>query len=261
MIPLLGVYYPAVDQNQLPVMVMEKMQLNLRGLVEKCNNIPIPLNVKLSILNDVCCGLNYLHGKSSPIVHRDLTPNNILLGYDLEAKISDLGIAKVLSNDPPQATMTKIPGTADFMPPECFQDRPNYGLPLDVFSYGGVVLYTTTQQWPTPTSWNKIDSGKTVYLSESQRRQRYLDNMTRDAPDLRPLVISCLDNNPENRPKVAKVSTVIKKAKDGCSNSIIPAMWWAEELLKQRKKEEEQLHQQLQQQVCKNQRKYIIPTC
>ena len=35
MILLLGVYYPAVGQNQLPVMVMERMQLNLRGLVEK----------------------------------------------------------------------------------------------------------------------------------------------------------------------------------------------------------------------------------
>ena len=69
MILLLGVYYPAVGQNQLPVMVMERMQLNLRGLVEKCNNIPIPLNVKLSILHDVCRGLSYLHGRNPPIVH------------------------------------------------------------------------------------------------------------------------------------------------------------------------------------------------
>ena len=252
-----------MDQNQLPVMVMEKMQLNLRGLVEQCNNIPIPLNVQLSILNDVCCGLSYLHGRNPPIVHRDLTPNNILLGHDLKAKISDLGIAKVLSNDP-QATMTQIPGTVDFMPPECFQDKPRYGLPLDVFSYGGVILYTTTQQWPTPNrSWVRIDSGKTEYLSGSQRRQHHLDNMTGGATNLKPLVISCLDNNPENRPKVADVSSIIKKTKDRCSNSIIPAIWRAEELQRQNGKQEEQLQQQqesqLQQQVCKT-KESTMPT-
>ena len=71
----LGVYYPAMDQYRLPVMVMEKMQYSLRGLVEKYNNIP--LNVKLSILDEVCLGLRYLHSRNPPIVHRDLTPNNI----------------------------------------------------------------------------------------------------------------------------------------------------------------------------------------
>ena len=73
-----GVYYPARDQYRLPVMVMEKMQHSLRDLVENYSNIP--LNVKLSILDEVCLGLRYLHSRNPPIVHRDLTPNNILLG-------------------------------------------------------------------------------------------------------------------------------------------------------------------------------------
>jgi len=37
----LGAYYPIMDQYRLPVMVMEKMQHSLRGLVEKYNNIPL----------------------------------------------------------------------------------------------------------------------------------------------------------------------------------------------------------------------------
>ena len=110
-----GVYYPARDQYRLPVMVMEKMQHSLRGLVENYNNIP--LNAKLSILDEVCLGLRYLHSKNPPIVHRDLTPNNILLGRCLEAKITDLGVAKVMQTDS-EMTMTKVPGTPDFMPPE-----------------------------------------------------------------------------------------------------------------------------------------------
>ena len=47
---IIGVYYPEMDQHRLPVMVMEKMQHSLRGLVEKYDNVP--LNVKLSILDD-----------------------------------------------------------------------------------------------------------------------------------------------------------------------------------------------------------------
>ena len=116
----LGVYYPAMDQYRLPVMVMEKMQHSLRGLVEKYDNIP--LNVKLSILDEVCLGLRYLHSRNPPIVHRDLTPNNILLGGHLEAKITDVGLAKVVKRQ--SKTMTKLPGTPDFMPPEALSKRP-----------------------------------------------------------------------------------------------------------------------------------------
>ena len=166
-----------MNQYRLPVMVMEKMQLSLRGLVENYNNIP--LNVKLSILDEVCLGLRYLHSKSPPIVHRDLTPNNILLGYHLEAKITDLGVAKVVKSDN-QKTMTKLPGTPDFMPPEALSKRPVYGPSLDVFSYGGVILNVTTQLWPEPTDLIEFnaDTGITEIVSEVRRRQRYLDKMS-----------------------------------------------------------------------------------
>ena len=237
----LGVYYPEVDQYKLPVMVMEKMQHSLRNLVEKYDNIP--LNVKLSILDEVCLGLRYLHGRNPPIVHRDLTPNNILLGYHLEAKITDLGVAKIMQ--PTDAkTMTKIPGTADFMPPECLADKPVYGLPLDIFSYGGVVLCTITQLWPQPSSWVQFEpsTGRRVYLSEIQRRQHYLDKMVGGAAGLKSLVISCLDDNPKSRPLVAQVSTEIKRLKDlssqksrtSCDDRMSPLLWWAEVSSKQK---------------------------
>ena len=112
----------------------------------------IPLNVKLSILDEVCLGLRYLHSRNPPIVHRDLTPNNILLSRCLETKITDLGVAKVMQTTDTN-TVTKAPGTTDFMPPECLADRPVYGVPLDVFSYGVVILYIITQLWPQPSSW------------------------------------------------------------------------------------------------------------
>ena len=228
----LGVYYPAMDQYRLPVMVMEKMQHSLRALVEKYDNIP--LNVKLSILDEVCLGLRYLHSRNPPIVHRDLTPNNILLSYRLEAKISDLGVAKVVRSDN-QKTMTKLPGTPDFMPPEAVSIRPVYGPSLDVFSYGGVILNVTTQLWPQPTDPIEFnpDTDRREVVSEVKRRQQYLDKMTGGAADLKPLVMSCLDDIPKNRPPVAQVSMTIKRVKDVCSqksghDGMGPMAWWTE---------------------------------
>ena len=221
-----------MDQYRLPVMVMEKMQHSLRSLVEKYDNIP--LNVKLSILDEACLGLRYLHSRNPPIVHRDLTPNNVLLSYRLEAKISDLGVAKVVRSDN-QKTMTKLPGTPDFMPPEALSIRPVYGPSLDVFSYGGVILNVTTQLWPQPTDPIEFnpDTGKREVVSEVKRRQQYLDKMTEGTANLKPVVQSCLDDIPKKRPPVEQVSMAIKRVKDTYSqksghDGMSPIEWWAE---------------------------------
>ena len=213
-------------------MVMEKMQHSLRGLVENYTNIP--LNVKLSILDEVCLGLRYLHSRNPPIVHRDLTPNNILLGGHLEAKITDLGVAKVMQTDS-KMTMTKIPGTPDFMPPEALAQKPVYGPSLDVFSYGGVALNVITQQWPKPTDKLLLnsDTDKWEVASEGTRRQTYLDMFTGGAAGLVPLVTSCLSDNPKKRPSVMEVSLEIKREKNVCSHQtsrdgMSPIVWWAE---------------------------------
>ncbi|XP_065916222.1 uncharacterized protein [Dysidea avara] len=231
-VQFLGVYYPARDQYRLPVMIMEKMQHSLRSLVENYNNIP--LNVKLSILDEVCLGLRYLHSRNPPIVHRDLTPNNILLGGRLEAKITDLGVAKVMQTDS-KMTMTKIPGTPDFMPPEALIKRPVYGPPLDIFSYGGVALNVITQQWPEPSDAIQFNpnTGRREVVTEVMRRQSFLDKMTGGAVGLKPLVMTCLDDEARNRPSVMEVSMEIKRIKDVCSHQtgrdgMSPIVWWAE---------------------------------
>ena len=208
---ILGVYYPEV--GTMPVIVMEKMKYSLRQLVENHNNIS--LNIKLNILDEACLGLRYLHTRNPPIIHCDLTPNNILLSPYLEAKISDLGVAKAMQTRSLRS-MTKAPGATDFMPPECLCDHPVYGLPLDVFSYGGVVLFTVTGLWPQPSSWVQFDSetGNRTVLTEVQRRQQYLDKMIGRAAELRSVVISCLDDNPKMRPSVTEVSVSVKKIKE-----------------------------------------------
>ena len=180
--------------------------------MENYNNIP--LNVKLSILDEVCLGLRYLHSRNPPIVHTDLTPNNILLSYHLEPKITDLGVAKVLRSD-------ELPGTPDFMPPEALSERPVHEPSADVFPFGGVILNVTTQLWPEPTESTQfdVDTNALEVVSDAKRRKECLDKMTEGAAELKQLVISCLNDNPKNCPPVAEVSMSIKSVKDVCSQN------------------------------------------
>ena len=180
-----------MGHSALPVMVMEKMQQSLRNLVEKCNNIP--WNVKISIINDVCCGLRYLHSKNPPIVHCDLTPNNILLGGHLEAKITDIGIAKLLHRD---NNIKMDSSMLPFMPPEALDENPTS---FDIFSFGEIILYVITQLWPELTNQTQLNSN-TEKSRVMTSHNCLLDKMVGDTIALKPLVIACLDENPGNRP-------------------------------------------------------------
>ena len=214
----LGIYYPFTDESGLPIMLLEKMHESVTSLIEKHDNIP--LLVKLSILHDVSLGLRYLHGHNPVVIHRDLSPNNILVTSHLEAKITDLGVAKVMTTTGGTKTLTKTPGTSVFMPPEALDDKPVYRPPLDVFSFGGVILFVTSRQWPNPKPWSQIDpkTKKRIFLSnEVERRQHYINMMSGSDADLKPLVMLCLEDDLELRPSVKDISERLRKMKDVCS--------------------------------------------
>ena len=219
-IQFLGVYYPTgvggANRMRLPVMVMEMMADSLTSFVEKHEKIPV--HIKYSIVHDVSLGLCYLHNHDPPIVHRDLSPNNVLLTTHHVAKISDLGVAKVIKADS-RKTMTKAPGTVDFTPPECLANSPVYGPPMDVFSFAGIILHTFTQQWPRPIDAMQFDpkTRRKIALLEVERRQQYLDKMIGEAEVLRPLVEECLDDDPAVRPTIATVCERIQVSKDVCT--------------------------------------------
>ena len=216
-IQFLGVYYPTgeggTNRMRLPVMVMEMMADSLTSFVDKHEKIPV--HIKYSIVHDVSLGLCYLHNHDPPIVHCDLSPNNVLLTAHHVAKISDLGVAKVIKANS-RKTMTKAPGTVDFMPPESLDDFPEYGPPMDVFSFAGIILHTFNQQWPSPSKQVQFDpkTRKMMALSEVERRQQYLDKMVGEAEVLRPLVEECLDYDPAVRPIIATVCERIQVSKD-----------------------------------------------
>ena len=211
----IGVYYEPA-QSFLPIMVMELMHTSLTKFVDDKKS-KISFGEKISVLHDVSVGLNFLHSHQPQIIHRDLSSNNVLLTKELVAKIGDLGVAKVI----PAGSMDKlkltraIPGTPDFMPPEVMEVNSVYGTPVDVFSFGGIILHLFSEEWPTPGAHTKKDSDTKmmINLNEIQRRKQYLDKMIGEAAELRILVEGCLEDDPDKRPAIQKVSTFIESLK------------------------------------------------
>ena len=72
--------------SRLPALVMERLLTSLHDLLETRPNIP--LGLKRSFLYDTARGLTYLHTRSPPLIHRDLSARNVLLNSAMTAKIS-----------------------------------------------------------------------------------------------------------------------------------------------------------------------------
>ena len=75
---------------------------DLRELLQRCRerHAPIPVDVALYVARELCRGLSYVHGFVVPdlapagLVHRDVSPQNILLAYDGRVKLIDFGLAR-----------------------------------------------------------------------------------------------------------------------------------------------------------------------
>ena len=130
---------------QLPVLLMERLDGSLDELLETVPNIPLVL--KRTLLEDVAKGLLYLHKHEPQIVHRDLTAKNVLVSSSLVAKITDFGNSRIVNLQPGQLarTLSSVPGTLVYMPPEALSATARYGPSLDVFSFGHLALFTLTQ--------------------------------------------------------------------------------------------------------------------
>jgi len=202
----LGIYHP--PGVRVPSLVMERLHCSLTTLLEQ--NPTIPTATKKSIIHDVALGVRYLHSRTPPIIHRDLSSNNVLISKGMEGKIGDLGTARLV--DPRmQSQMTKAPGTVDFMPPEALAASENvtYERELDVFSLGCIMLHMLSHQWPTPSEAVVLDP-KTGLVwhgrSEVERRSKYFSNIDQSQfGTLIQLIESCLSNLPKNRIPIVRL--------------------------------------------------------
>jgi serine/threonine-protein kinase len=123
-------------------------QIRRRALAVK---MKLPLPLALTIVGALCRGLAYVHtrernGKPLGIVHRDVTPQNVLISQHGEVKLADFGIAKAVGKSERSATGV-IKGKFAYMSPEQAAARP-LDARSDLFAVGTVLYLLTTGKKP-----------------------------------------------------------------------------------------------------------------
>ena len=234
-VQFLGVcFFPG---SRLPALVMERLLTSLHDLLDPETDPPpppdtpkpfFPLRLKCSILHDVASGLTYLHERSPPIIHRDLSAKNVLLNSGMVAKIADLGVARFVPRMRAAATMTKGPGAIVYMPPEAVESKPGeeneeekdkkskYDASIDVFSFGVVAIFTLCQTFPCNLLAHTYrESRQHKARTELERRESYMRMIRRQLREKHPLlqmIEGCLDF-PEDRPSIGGVLRLLEEAR------------------------------------------------
>ena len=208
-VQFIGVYFEI--QDAIPILVMEFLPTNLSSCIDEYGILPKEINY--SILHDVSLGLSYLHNQTPPIIHRDLSANNVLLTSNMTAKISDLGVARIVNLTPLQMSrMTETPGTPSYMPPEVMVADPKYDTSVDIFSYGIMMIHVFSGKWPHPKigQTRTEANGRLVPVSEAERREEYLRDIGQDHL-LMVLILRCVNNHPPQR---GNASEIVQRLKD-----------------------------------------------
>ncbi|XP_070021981.1 probable LRR receptor-like serine/threonine-protein kinase At3g47570 [Nicotiana sylvestris] len=106
------------------------------------------LRMRLNIMIDVASAMDYLHnGYSTPVVHCDLKPNNVLLDQDMVCHVSDFGIAKLLGAGE-TFVQTRTIATIGYVAPEYGQDG-IVSTSCNVYSFGILMMEAFTRMRPS----------------------------------------------------------------------------------------------------------------
>jgi eukaryotic-like serine/threonine-protein kinase len=108
----------------------------------------VPVETGIDLIKQICRGIAQAHREKPPIIHRDIKPQNILVGYEadgLRARVSDFGLAK---NVNPLTLLATAAGTLAFKPPEAFAERKGDSCAADVWAIGATLYLLLTDQLP-----------------------------------------------------------------------------------------------------------------
>ena len=172
---------------------------NLAQVMQSMQN-GLPVDMAIFLISQISSGLHYSHtrkddktGQPLNIIHRDISPPNILISMNGEVKISDFGISKAASE--PSLTMTGvIKGKLSYLSPElAIGEAANQQ--TDIYALG-LVFY-------------EILSGKRVYRFEDEFEALHqipeitippIKTMRTDIPDeLNAIIMKCLEKSPAAR--------------------------------------------------------------
>ncbi|KAL0353853.1 UNVERIFIED_CONTAM: putative LRR receptor-like serine/threonine-protein kinase [Sesamum angustifolium] len=209
-----------IEGNQL-LLVYEYLENNslaraLFGREEQRLNLDWQTRQKICI--GIARGLAYLHEESRlKIVHRDIKATNVLLDKDLNAKISDFGLAK-LDEEENTHISTRIAGTVGYMAPE-YAMRGYLTDKADVYSFGIVALeivsgksntnYRPKEEFVYLLDWAYVlqEQGNLLELVDPSLGSNYSKE---EAMRMLNLALLCANPSPTLRPTMSSVVSMLE---------------------------------------------------
>ncbi|KAK7282393.1 hypothetical protein RIF29_11115 [Crotalaria pallida] len=223
LVPLLG--YCKVQEERL--LVYEYMKYgSLDDVLHDQKKAGIKLNwaMRRKIAIGAARGLAFLHHNCIPhIIHRDMKSSNVLLDENLEARVSDFGMARLMSAMDTHLSVSTLAGTPGYVPPEYYQSF-RCSTKGDVYSYGVVLLELLTGRRPTDSA--DFGDNNLVGWVKQHAKLKISDvfdpELMKEDPNLEiellqhlKVACACLDDRPWRRPTMIQVMTMFKEIQAG----------------------------------------------
>ncbi|HEX4457190.1 MAG TPA: serine/threonine-protein kinase, partial [Polyangia bacterium] len=173
----------------------------LRALAEQSPESPaVPPLAAGYIAREVCRGLGHAHeltddqGTARPIVHRDVSPQNIMISYDGHVKLVDFGIAKALDTMKDETRTGALKGKFAYMAPELLEGQ-SPGAQADIFSTGVVLheMLTGRRLFKGPTDYETLQKVQNQRIPPPSQWNRKVP------PELDAIVLQALDRDRAKR--------------------------------------------------------------
>ncbi|CAI5463915.1 unnamed protein product [Closterium sp. Yama58-4] len=172
----------------------------------------LPWSARVRIALGVARGLAYLHEGCVPrIVHRDIKPSNVLLDANMEARIADFGLAKML-HDHERDVATRVQGTWGYVAPEYLAGAA-VNEKVDVYAFGVLLLELVTGRSPLGDSklvtWAEevVAKGELGALVDPLLFGDYNEGELRG---LVHIIFLCLHHHPDDRPAMSHVVQLLE---------------------------------------------------
>lgn len=151
---------------------------------------------RLSMAYDVAKGMNYLHKRNPPIVHRDLKSPNLLVDKKYTVKVCDFGLSRLKANT--FLSSKSAAGTPEWMAPEVLRDEPS-NEKSDIYSFGVIMWEIATLQQP----WGNLNPAQVVAaVGFKHKRLEIPRNLN---PQIAAIIEACWANEPWKRPSFASI--------------------------------------------------------